>query len=84
MGFDPLNISAKKDAKAKLEKLVSDHNYETQRLTEEFVELQSEREQLVVYLRQVESIINAIKNTPERFNKDIQTLSLSLELMISF
>ncbi|KXU06436.1 hypothetical protein FQP82_10275 [Weissella cibaria] len=79
MGFDPLNISAKKDAKAKLEKLVSDHNYETQRLTEEFVELQSEREQLVVYLRQVESIINAIKNTPERFNKDIQTLSLSLE-----
>ncbi|MCT0011331.1 SHOCT domain-containing protein [Weissella cibaria] len=79
MGFDPLNISAKKDAKAKLEKLVSDHNYETQRLTEEFVELRSEREQLVVYLRQVESIINAIKNTPERFNKDIQTLSLSLE-----
>lgn len=78
MGFDPLNIGAKKDAAAKLEKAVSDHNYETQRLTEEFVELQSEREQLVVYLRQVETLINKIKNTPEQFKKDIQTLTLNL------
>ena len=40
--------------------------------------MQNERDQLFTNLKKIENFINSIKNTPESFDKEIQTLAVNL------
>lgn len=79
MGLDLFNSKAKKEAQRELEQIVQQHGYEAEHMKDAFVELQSERDRLAAVLKRIEAVINGIKNTPESFNKNVQTLSINLE-----
>ena len=76
--MDLINSKAKKQAKENLERVVNTHKDKSKVLQDSFVELQGERDQMVKRLKKIEDFINSIKNTPEHFNKNVQTLTINL------